>query len=72
MIFKAEMTVGKKTKSLWLVGKSFQGWLTGRQEWDAHHALMRELGTYDEFTVSRVYERHPSGYLEIVCAGNFY
>ena len=72
MIFKAEMTVGKKTKSIWLVGQSFKGWLTGAQYWHAHHRLMREVGTYDEFVCSRFYERCHDGSLEIVCAGNFY
>jgi hypothetical protein len=72
MIFKAQMTVGKKTKSLWLVGKSWLGHLTGQQEFDAHHALMRELGTYDEFVCSEFHERNKDGSFDIVCAGNFY
>ncbi len=72
MIFKAQMTVGKKTASQWLVGRTWNGWLTGYQQWQAHHWLMRELGTYDEFICSESYQRNHDGTLEIVCAGNCY
>lgn len=72
MIYKAQMTVGKKRRSMWLVGKSRNGYLTGQQQFDAHHKLMRELGTYDEFICTFIYERHHSGRLEIVSAGNYY
>lgn len=72
MIYKAEMTVGKKTGSVWLVGESTSGFLTGAQRRQAHHELMVQIGTHDQFSNSDFFERKHDGSLDFESSGNHY